>query len=544
MGHAYPDIVAQHRRIADAVRGEEERFAATLDRGLALLAGEVERARGTGARTLPGEVAFRLYDTYGFPLDLTEDILAAEGFTVDHAAFEREMDAQRERARGAQRFADAAVAPEIATGGALATRFVGDRVSEWESDVLALLVDGKETRGPVRAGATVDVVTAETPFYAESGGQVGDRGWLETAGGGRIDVTDTQKIAPTVVVHRGVVREGALSVGDSVRMRIDAERRERSRLHHSATHLLHAALRRNLGNHVKQAGSLVTPERLRFDFSHHGPVEEAALRDIEDEANAYIRANAEVTTEEMRYDDAIKAGALAFFGDKYGDRVTVVRMGDFSTELCGGTHVQRTGDIGLLKIKNESGVAAGVRRLEAASGEAALELVRAHEALLREIGTLLRGPAEEATAKLEKLLAQQRELERRIGELQGKLAGGASRDVLADARRVDGITVLATRVEGLDDKGLRDMADRLRDRIKSGVVVLGAAQGERALLLAAVTKDLVGRYHAGNIIKHLAPLVGGGGGGRPDFAQAGGKDPARLDDALAAAYDLLGAGRH
>jgi alanyl-tRNA synthetase len=249
-----------------------------------------------------------------------------------------------------------------------------------------------------------------------------------------------------------------------------------------------------------------------------------------------------VTSEEMTYDQAIKAGALAFFGEKYGDRVTVVRMGEFSTELCGGTHVARTGDIGVLKIRSEGGVAAGVRRLEAVSGEGALELIRRREDVLREISTLLRGPADEATAKLERLLAQQRELEKRIAELQGKLAGGASRDVLADARRVDGITVLATRVEGLDDKGLREMADRLRDRIKSGVVVLGAAQGERALLLAAVTKDLTGRYHAGNIIKHLAPLVGGGGGGRPDFAQAGGKDPGRLDEALAAAYDLLGAG--
>jgi alanyl-tRNA synthetase len=244
----------------------------------------------------------------------------------------------------------------------------------------------------------------------------------------------------------------------------------------------------------------------------------------------------------MSYADAIKAGALAFFGEKYGDRVTVVRMGDVSTELCGGTHVRRTGDIGVVKVRGEGGVAAGVRRLEAVSGAGALDLIRHHEALLQEIGTLLHGPAEEAAAKLEKLLAQQRDLEKRIAELQGKLAGGATRDLLADARKVNGATILATRVEGLDDKGLRDMADKLRERIKSGVIVLGAAHGERALLLAAVTKDLTGRYHAGNIIKQLAPMVGGGGGGRPDFAQAGGKDPARLDEALAAAYDLLGAG--
>ncbi len=542
MGRAYPEIAAQHARIAEVVKGEEERFAATLDRGLALLAGEVEKARAAKAGVLPGEVAFRLYDTYGFPLDLTEDILAGEGLTVDRDGFTREMEAQRERARGAQRFADAEGAPEVIAGGGLRTRFVGDRIVEWESEVLALLVDGQQTRGPVRTGGTVDVVTAETPFYAESGGQVGDRGWLESASGAKVEVTDTQKIAPAIIAHRGVVRAGALSVGDRVKLRIDVVRREAARLNHSATHLLHAALRRQLGEHVKQAGSLVTPERLRFDFSHHKPVDEETLGRIEDETNASIRANAEVTGEEMSYDDAIKAGALAFFGDKYGGRVTVVRMGDFSVELCGGTHVARTGDIGLLKLRGESGVAAGVRRLEAVSGEGALELIRSHETVLRAIATLLRAPGEEATAKLEKLLAQQRELEKRIAELQGKLAGGASRDLLADARRVNGITVLATRVEGLDDKGLREMADRLRDRIKSGVVVLGAALGERALLLAAVTKDLTGRYHAGNIIKQLAPLVGGGGGGRPDFAQAGGKDPARLDEALAAAYELLGAG--
>jgi alanyl-tRNA synthetase len=542
MGRAYPEIVEQHARIADVVRSEEERFAQTLDRGLALLAGEIEKARAGRSHMLSGAVAFRLYDTYGFPLDLTEDILTGEGLTVDRAGFEREMDAQRSRARGAQRFADVEAAPEIAVGGVRASRFVGDRVPEWESDVLALLVDGRETRGPVGVGTTVDVVTAETPFYAESGGQVGDCGWIESDGGARLEVGDTQKIAPAVVAHRAVVRAGAVAVGDRVRLRIDAARREAARLNHSATHLVHAALRNHLGTHVKQAGSLVAPDRLRFDFSHHRAVEPDTLAAIEADVNGWIRANAAVTTEEMSYDQAVRAGALAFFGEKYGDRVTVVRMGDFSTELCGGTHVRRTGDIGVLKIRSEGGVAAGVRRLEAVSGEGALELIRRHEALLRDISALLRGPAEEAAGKLEKLLAQQRDLERRIAELQGKLAGGTTKDLLADARRVDGVTVLATRVDGLDDKGLREVADQLRDRIKSGVVVLGTEQEGRALLLAAVTKDLAGRYHAGNIIKQLAPLVGGGGGGRPDFAQAGGKDPARLDEALAAAYRLLGAG--
>jgi alanyl-tRNA synthetase len=452
------------------------------------------------------------------------------------------MEAQRARGRGAQRFADAEAAPEVVTKGQVATHFVGDRVAEWESEIVALVADGKATRSFASVGHPVDVVTAETPFYAESGGQVGDRGWLESATGARVEVVDTQRLSPTVVAHRGVVREGMLAVGDHVRLRIDPVRRHGARLNHSATHLLHAALRRRLGEQVKQAGSLVTPERLRFDFNYHGPVDSTARREVETEVNAAIRANAEVRTEEMAYASAIKAGALAFFGEKYGERVRVVRMGDFSVELCGGTHVERTGDIGLVKIRGEGGVAAGVRRVEAVAGGGALELIHQQERILEQVSTLLRGPADEAAPKVEKLLTQQRELEKRIAELQSKLAGGGARDLLADARRVNGVTVLATRVEGLDDKGLRDMADRLREQIKSGVVVLGTAQGERAILLAAVTKDLTDRYHAGNIIKHLAPLVGGGGGGRPDFAQAGGKDPGRLDEALTAAYEFLGAG--
>ena len=542
MGRAYPEIVAQQRQITDVVRGEEERFATTLDRGLALLAEEMARAVESGARTLSGETAFRLYDTYGFPLDLTEDILAGEGLGVDREGFEEAMEAQRARGRGAQRFVDAEAAPEVVTKDAVATKFVGDHVTEWESEIVALIAEGRSTRSFASVGHTVDVVTAETPFYAESGGQVGDRGWLHTATGARVEVIDTQRLSPTVVAHRGVVRQGMLAVGDHVRLQIDPVRRHGARLNHSATHLLHAALRRRLGEQVKQAGSLVTPERLRFDFNYHGPVEPAALREIEADVNAAIRANAVVQTEEMPYAAAIKAGALAFFGEKYGELVRVVRMGDFSVELCGGTHVQRTGDLGLVKIRGEGGVAAGVRRVEATAGGGALELTQQHARVLDEVSALLRAPAEEAAPRIEKLLTHQRELEKRIAQLQSKLAGGESRDLLADARRVNGITVLATRVEGLDDKGLRDMADRLRERIKSGVVVLGTAQGERAVLLAAVTKDLTDRYHAGNIIKHLAPLVGGGGGGRPDFAQAGGKDPARLDEALTAAYELLGVG--
>jgi alanyl-tRNA synthetase len=540
MGAAFPRLADQQARVKEAVRGEEERFAQTLDRGLALLATEIAETRRTNATALSGEVAFRLYDTYGFPLDLTEDILAGENLVVDKDGFERAMGAQRERARGAQKFVDASSGPELSGLGEHVSRFVGDHVGETISEVLALLADGKETRGPVREGASVDVIVAETPFYAESGGQVGDRGWVTADDGTRVEIVDTQKLGGRVIVHRGVVRRGALEVGQRVRLAIDGARRDAARLNHSATHLAHGALRRRLGPHVKQAGSLVDPTKLRFDFSHHKPVSPEDLRAVEDEVNTEIRANAEVTTEEMSYDDAIKAGALAFFGDKYGDRVTVVRMGDFSTELCGGTHVRRTGDIGVFKIDAESGVAAGVRRLEAVTGTGALDEIRRHEATLGEIAQLLKTGEQDAKGKLEKLLLQSRELERRVQELQGKIAGGATTDVMADARQVNGVTVLATKVEGLDDRGLRDMADRLRDRLKSGIVVLAAAQGEKAMLLAVVTKDLVGRFHAGNIIKQLAPIVGGGGGGRPDFAQAGGKDPTKLDAAVEAAYAIVG----
>ncbi len=542
MGAAYPEIVRAEATIREAVRLEEERFALTLDRGLAVLEEAMATARRSGSTVLPGEVAFKLSDTYGFPLDLTEDILRGDGMTVARAGFEAAMDAQRRRSHGAQRFVDVAAGPEVLAGAAVATRFAGDRVAVLESEVLALVEDGAATRGPAREGAHVDVVTAETPFYAESGGQIGDRGWIETDAGTRVEVLDTQKLGGAVVAHRGVVRQGALAVGDRVRLAIDTDRREAARLNHSATHLVHAALRARLGAHVKQAGSLVEPERLRFDFNHHKPVSAGELRAVEDDVNAWVRANVEVTGEEMAYDDAMRAGALAFFGDKYGDRVRVVRMGDFSAELCGGTHVARTGDIGFVRLERESGVAAGVRRLEAVTGEGAIAEVRREQDLLDDLAQLLRSSGSDARGKLEKVLGQLREQERRIAELQGKLAGGATRDLLADARQVDGALVLATRVEGLDDKGLREMADRLRDRIKSGVVVLGATLGDRAVLLAAVTKDLTGRYHAGNIIKQLAPLVGGGGGGRPDFAQAGGKDPGRIDAALAAAYELLGAG--
>ncbi|MFI5394872.1 MAG: alanine--tRNA ligase [Candidatus Binatia bacterium] len=534
MGPAYPEIGTRHSHIEQVIRSEEERFAETLDKGLALLEEEKAALQTGGGTVLPGAAAFRLYDTYGFPLDMTQDMLRADNLGVDVAGFEACMGEQRQRAREARK-----AGAEITTPtGAHVSRFVGERAYEWESTVSALVVDGTE-REEARAGHQVQVIIAETPFYGESGGQVGDRGVIETDAGDLIEVTDTQKPRADLTVHLGTMVRGAMRKGDRVRLRIDRIRRDAARLNHSATHILHAVLREHLGTQVRQAGSLVAPDRLRFDFNYHGPISDEELWRIEEDVNARIRENAAVLTEEMAYPDAIKMGALAFFGDKYGDRVRVVRTGDYSIELCGGTHVARTGDIGLFKLRAESGVAAGVRRVEAITGEGALQWLHGREQLLGEIGELVHGSEEELAARVARLVAQQRELEKQLKQIQSKLAGTQRDDLLRQARQVDGITVLAAEVEGADDRVLRDLADRLRDQIRSGVIVLGTTRGERALLLAAVTHDLTKRYHAGEIIKRIAPLIGGGGGGKPDLAQAGGKEPARLREALEAVYQIV-----
>jgi alanyl-tRNA synthetase len=546
-GGAYPELHAHRRDIEEVVGAEEIRFAETLGRGGAILEEEIERLRARGERRLLGEVAFKLYDTYGFPLDLTEDVLKADGIEVDRAGFDRAMSEQRARAREAQRAEGAAAeaAPELRVRAPIPSRFVGDFIYEHESEILSVFVAGAEV-DEAREGAKAVVVVAETPFYAESGGQVGDHGSMEGERGCRFAVADTQKETvrsdgqeAEVIVHRGAVVRGAIQRGERVRLVIDRERRDAARLNHSVTHILHAVLRELLGAQVRQAGSLVAPARLRFDFTFQGPIAPERLVEIEDRVNAHVRENAPVTSEEMSYDEAIRRGALAFFGDKYGERVRVVRMGDFSTELCGGTHVRRTGDIGLFKLRGESGVAAGVRRIEALTGEGALDWVHRREEVLREIGEILKGPEDAAVERLERLLAQQKELERRLAAMQSKIAGSQSADLASRVRQVHGVAVLAERVENVDDKALREMADRLRDKLGSGIVVLGTQRGEKALLLAAVTKDLIGRYAAGKIIKEIAPIVGGGGGGKPELAQAGGPDPSRIDEALAKVYEVL-----
>jgi alanyl-tRNA synthetase len=527
----YPELKSAGGKVLQEVSQEENRFAETLDKGLQLIAEWRERQSRIKSKRFPGEVAFQLYDTYGFPLDLTEDALRDDGFEVDVAEFDRLMEQQRERGRAARK--DEAIAPEIKLDGGASSRFIGQHRYDAESEILAAHRDAENR---------LIVVTAETPFYPEGGGQVGDRGVIETENGAILEVGDTRK-SDGSILHIGRLVHGDPSTfepGRRVKLTVDRIRRDAAMLNHSATHILHYALRDVLGTSVHQAGSLVAPDRLRFDFRHGGPVAENDLATIEEEINALVRENAEVTTEEMAYDDAIKAGALAFFGDKYGDRVRVVRMGDFSVELCGGTHVERTGDVGIFKLEGESGVAAGVRRIEAVTGQGALEAIRRRERILEAIGGHLGARDDAALERLERLLARERELEKRLRALEQKIAAGDGGSSSAETvLEVGGVKLVTRRLEGVDARALREIADRLRQKYGSAVVALGSVVDERVALLVAVTPDLVSRIKAGEIVRQIAPLVGGSGGGRADFAQAGGRDPSKLDDALKRVTALL-----
>ena len=531
MGNPYPELRTEESRIKGVLTAEEERFSETLDRGLELIESERRRLSRGDDRVLPGEVAFKLYDTYGFPLDLTQDVLRDDRIEVDVAGFDRLMTEQRERGRAALREPASKLEP-IQVGG-LSTRFVGYDSSEFESDMEQV----------ERVGDEILVVTRETPFYPEGGGQVGDRGIIELEDGGAvIEVTDTQK-KHGQIVHVGRVLEGDANEiwrGRRAKLKVDRPRRDAAMLNHSATHILHYALRDVLGSHVHQAGSLVAPDRLRFDFAHTGSIAPGDLQTIEEEVNARIRENAPVIHEEMAHADALKTGALAFFGEKYGDRVRVVRMGDFSIELCGGTHVGRTGDIGVFKLEAESGVAAGVRRVEALTGQGALESIRRREEILREIGDQLRAKDGAALERLQRLLAREKELEKKIRALEQKLTAGGSASPDETVREVGGIKLVTRRLEGVEPGAMRGIADQIRSQHKSVVVALGSAvAADKVALLIAVTPDLVPKVKAGEIIKQIAPIVGGSGGGRPDFAQAGGRDPARLGEALDKVSSLL-----
>jgi alanyl-tRNA synthetase len=524
MGAAYPELAQARERVERALLVEEERFAETLEQGMRILEQAIAGIQGG---VIPGETVFKLYDTYGFPTDLTADIGRERGLSLDMEGFEREMSKQRERARAASQFG-AGRGSDLQLEGE--TDFTGYELLADQANVVAVYRDGESLDG-LDAGAEGLVVLDVTPFYAESGGQVGDRGWL-IGDQVRVDVLDTHKQGGEVFVHVCRVVEGQLRVGDRVEARVDAGRRRATALNHSATHLLHAALRRILGEHVQQKGSLVEASRLRFDFSHFEPVTREQLLAIERLVNEEIRENHMVETRIMSLEDAKSSGAMALFGEKYADQVRVLRMGDFSTELCGGTHVRAVGDIGLFKIVSEGGIASGVRRIEAVTGADALELVEEDEDKLLRLAGLLKAGRDEIDDKVLQLLEKAKRMEKELADLKVRLASAAGQDLASQAEDVNGIRVLAVKLDGADAKSLRETMDQLKSKLGSAVLLLAAESGGKVSLVAGVTKDLTGRIKAGELVKAAAAKVGGKGGGRPDMAQAGGNDPSGLPDAL------------
>ncbi len=529
MGGAYPELPLKQDEVMAVLHSEEERFAETLVHGMKILDAALAEATAMGSSTLSGVTAFTLYDTYGFPFDLTADICRERGVGIDQEGFDAAMQKQRQQARAASTFK---MAEGVAYHGAK-TVFDGyDTLSE-DARVVALYRDASavDTLSTGQAGI---VVLDRTPFYAESGGQVGDRGELSKSGAclTLFAVHDTQKLQADVFAHHGEVKTGELALGDVVVARVDAHARARAAWNHSATHLMHAALRKVLGPHVTQKGSLVDPGRTRFDFSHPQPLNEEEIHSVEALVNRAIRANYPVEARVMPYDAAIKSGAMALFGEKYGDDVRVLTMGDFSTELCGGTHVKRTGDIGLFKIVSESGVAAGIRRVEAVTAEGALAYTHETEARLNAAARALKAPAAEVPAKIAHMLDNVRALEKELARLKGRFASSQGGDLAAQAVTVNGTQVLATTIEGADAKVLRETLDQLKGRLRSAAIVLGSTEGGKVTLIAGVTSDLTGRIKAGDLVNHVATQVGGKGGGRPDMAQAGGTNPAGLAAAL------------
>ena len=528
MGDAYPELPAARELVEKALKAEEERFAETLDSGMRIFDDVASRVVDG---VIPGADAFRLYDTYGFPVDLTADIARERGLSVDMAGFEAAMEQQRETARAAGKFTSTTGLPADLVAQLSPTVFLGyDHLDAGGLQVVALLKDGRPVAS-VHAGDEAVVILDRTPFYAESGGQVGDTGVLAEQGV-EFDVADTLKFAGQFHGHVGRVAKGDLKVGDHVVASVDAARRASTILNHSATHLLHAALREVLGTHVQQKGSLVAPDRLRFDFSHFQPMTQAELAEVERRVNAQIRANSAAEVHHMGMQEALDFGAMALFGEKYGEQVRVLKMGDYSTELCGGTHVGRTGDIGLFKLVGESGVSAGVRRIEAVTGQGALDYVADEERRLAEAADLLGGNAGEVVDKIRALTDRQKKLERELETLKARAASSATSDLGGAAIDVGGIRVLASRLEGFDAKALRDAMDRLKQQLGDAVIVLAGTADGKAALVAGVNGAATGRVKAGELLSHVAGQIGGKGGGRPDLAQGGGEDGPALATAL------------
>ncbi|HIL85230.1 MAG TPA: alanine--tRNA ligase [Pseudomonadales bacterium] len=526
MGDAYPLIAQTRSQVEKVLLKEEQQFELTLDQGMRILSDAISQLDG---KEIPGEVVFKLYDTYGFPTDLTADIARERNLTLDMAGFDREMEAQRERARAASQFGSADTGDLQLSD---VTEFVGYDSLEDESTVIGIIVDGAQV-DQADADQQALVVLDRTPFYAESGGQAGDTGQL-IADGVVLNVTDTVK-SGDAFLHQGKSVNGSLAVGDKVQSVVNRPLRDATRLNHSATHLMHAALRKILGEHVNQRGSLVNAERLRFDFSHFEPVSREQLREIERLVNTEIRANSAIETEVMDLESARNKGAMALFGEKYSAEVRVLTMGDgFSVELCGGTHAARTGDIGIFRIVSEQGVASGVRRIEAITGSAALTQVESNEDLLSQAGSLVRADNHNLADKLRALIDQNKKLEKTIADLNRKLAtGGVGPDIAESAIDLGGVKLVVSQLDGADPKSLPDVLDQLKNKIGSGIIVLGTVSEGKVGLIVGVTKDLTDRFHAGDLVNHIASQVGGKGGGRPDMARAGGSDPDSLPAALA-----------
>ena len=527
MGGAYPELADAQARVTDVLRQEEERFFETIEHGMSILDDALATLESKGGKVLSGDIAFKLHDTYGFPLDLTADVCRERGMTVDEPAFDEAMSRQREQARAAGKFK---AAQGLDYSGAKTT-FHGYEESIFDdAKVVALYVDGTAVN-EVAHGQQAVVVLDHTPFYAESGGQVGDTGVLANASV-RFAVADTLKVQADVVGHHGTLEQGVLRVGDVVKAEIDAVRRARTARNHSATHLMHKALREVLGSHVQQKGSLVDDEKTRFDFAHNAPMSDEQLRRVEDIVNAEVLANAPGIVRVMPYDEAVKGGAMALFGEKYGDEVRVLDLG-FSRELCGGTHVHRTGDIGLFKIVGETGVAAGIRRVEAITGDNAVRYVQSLEGRVNAVAAALKAQPSELTQRVAQVQEQVKSLEKELAALKSKLASSQGDELAAQAVDVSGVQVLAATLDGADVKTLRETVDKLKDKLKHAAIVLAAVDGDKISLIAGVTADASKKVKAGELVNFVAQQVGGKGGGRPDMAQAGGTDPAKLPVALA-----------
>ena len=537
MDQAYPELKDSSAFILNVVENEEKKFLETLETGMKLLETTIDDLQSQNKSTISGDIIFKLYDTFGFPVDIIVDHVKEMDIELDITGFDKAMAEQKARSKSVKKFTGVSEAYKTLTSKGIQTIFEGYDKSELESDILLIVKDDKQIQ-MAKQDDSIEIVTASTVFYAESGGQAGDSGIFEN-NKCVINIEDTLKDPSGLIIHKGVVKQGEAKKGDIFTLKIDAQQRKNTALNHSATHILHSALRNVLGSHVKQSGSLVTDSRLRFDFSHFASISRKELNSIENEVNLRIRENHAVNTKEMNMDDAVKQGATALFEEKYGNVVRVVSQGSFSSELCGGTHTEKTGDIGLFKILSETGIASGVRRIEAVTAQAALDCIHADQQLINSCASLLKGAKEDIAVKIETLLKEKKNLEKQLESIKTKIASKSIENIDNEIKTVNGVKVIAKKVEIENPSQLRDLADKFKTKIGSGIVLLGAQSGEKALLISVVTKDLIKEYKAGDIVKQAAQIVGGGGGGRPDMAQAGGTKPEHLDRALESIFKTL-----